>query len=1133
VELISEPDDDPNVLTERKDKRKGRIWISHNRKSPDPADHVVVRTAGPVYVDLPDETAPYDPAVPQVPTTALVEVFDRQNLPRKLRARSPGLAHRPAVAEVTENVPPVAALARPDDLRKHGAIADILTGAALPPPTVTARGLKVFLAPSKKGAAAPPPRPDRTASFSGVREIVLCEQVQMNLWTDGSGSGLPGSEPAPAGRRDAPPVSPNADPPLGALGVVGGLLDAGTLAARLDSRALLLIETPGAFRYDLEKGTATFDVAPLPLPDQQNYVVATRLSAKNQTDYLVCSRLLLDLADPNKASAAAAPPPDGGGLVVRGVTALGPQVYVSVQADGLEASGAELRYARDPKARRAVTTLTGTPKAPVIAKREGSKLTAGDSAADAVAEIVTTETEANGRATKTTVVSVVGPGRLELVDRSADGGQTGVAQWGKWLKHEKATQDGRAVDLLKFEENAAFVDPQSGFSLKGRSIWLWVSDGDKDKGKPKAVAADDGKRPAFGATPERLVATGDVHLDSEDLVVRRNDKLTVWFRDVAPPAAAAAPPVAKADAPAAIPPAAKPPAGGGGDAPLPEVPPPPGPPAKGEPKVAQADPPKEPEKKPVPNPLILKADTVETWVVRYPVPPAVPPAPPPGAKPADKPKLKYELEKARCEDNVEVEQAPDPNDPSKPANGVRITGNKLTLDHAPPAGSVLTVLGGHPRDQWARVTFEGTTVFAQAVVIDQPNNELSVDGPGRLRVLSATDVAGNDLNSPSDLVVDWKARMRFEGAKMFARFAGGVVVDQVVRPDPPGRPAGVGAPGAERLPPPRDAGPANATTNRSNVWCHQLDLTLDRPVYFNQLRKDDRNRAAKGGAGEGRPKLKRVVALPNDDADGPPLERVVVYRELAHEADGGLARGRMLTAKQMDFANRTRDEDWVKLDAAGPGELRLLQAETSPDAPAPADPAARVAAKPPAADKGEVKLTVVTFGSKMLGRDKGNGGFQEAKFDDGAVVMSVPAAALTDLLDPAVRGQVQREPDRLLTAGVEPHALPKGSVYLTCQDVMTVSSVRPRRDAAADQRLDAKGDAVFRDDTRTGTGDTIRYDGTRVTLEGAGGRLATLKSNRQGINTEQSTRAKKFVYNSKTKLVEVSESSGGTFGGGR
>ena len=115
--------------------------------------------------------------------------------------------------------------------------------------------------------------------------------------------------------------------------------------------------------------------------------------------------------------------------------------------------------------------------------------------------------------------------------------------------------------------------------------------------------------------------------------------------------------------------------------------------------------------------------------------------------------------------------------------------------------------------------------------------------------------------------------------------------------------------------------------------------------------------------------------------------------------------------------------------------------------------------------------------------------------------------------------------------GGVPTVLPKGSVYLTCQEAMTVSSTKGRRDAPADQRLTAKGDAQFRDDSRTGTGDTIRYDGTRVTLEGTGGRLATLRSNRVGVNTEQSTRARKFVYNSKTKLVEVSETSGGTFSG--
>jgi hypothetical protein len=1101
IELVSDPDDDPDTPTAKKDRRKGRIWISHNRQSLDPADHVVIRTTGPVYVDLPDETAPYDPNVPHIQTTALVEVFDRRNLPRKLREREIQLRQRfgtpngtwTAVQELTESVPPVAALARPDDLRKPGAIADILTGATLPPPTVTARGLKVFLAPSKKA----PGQPSRGASFSNVRRLVLSEQVQMNLWADGT-SGFPGSEPDQPKKAQ---MSPNADPPPIALALIGGLLDGGTLADRLEHRSLLLIETPGSFTYDLENGLATFDIAPLPLPDQSNYVVSTRLSALNQTDYLVCSKLLLDLSDPSKsAKPGEATPPTDNGLVVRSVTALGPQVYASIQAEGLEASGAELRYIREPNGKRTVTTLRGTRQATVIVQREGSKLTAGDTVSDAVVEIVATVTGEGAKSEKTTLASVVGPGRLQIVDRTG-GDQTGVARWSKQLKHEKTMHDGRPVDLFKFEENAAFVDGASGFNLKGQSIWLWMS----GMGKVTARSTSTPGKSSGGAKPERLVATGDVHVDSDELVVRQNHKFTVWFRDVAPP------PTPPPHPPAALPLPADPQA----DA------------------TAKADPPK--PKKPIPNPLRVHADTVETWVERYPLPPE------PGTLPGTtkSPKQKYELKTARCEDHVEVTQDPDPNDPARPANGIFIKGNRLTLDHAPPSGSVLTVVGGVDRDRWAEVTFDGTTIFAQAVVIDQPNNEVSVDGPGRLKSLTASDVTGNDLSHPSLLQVDWRTKMRFEGAKMFARFAGGVVVHQEVKPDPPGIRSDQLIHG-ERLPAPRMVGPANTTTNKSNVWCHQLDLTLDRPVYFNQLRKDDRNKAAtasanpdRKGGGEGRPKIRGVAALPNDDPTAAEVERAVIYRETAFEPDGSLARGRLLTAKLMDFANRTKDEEWVRLDAIGPGELRIYQAETENNAPTATDPNTRVSAKLPDGKRGELKLTVVSFASKMTGKDKGNSAFQEAKFDDGAEVMNVPASGILDRLDETALKRLKVEPEAILAAELEPHALPRGSMYLKCRTTMTVTSAKSRPDAPADQRLVAEGDAIFRDDTRTGTGETIRYDGTRVTLEGVEKRLAVLQMNKRGTNTEQSTRAKKFVYNSKTGRVEVSESSGGTFGSGK
>ena len=90
-----------------------------------------------------------------------------------------------------------------------------------------------------------------------------------------------------------------------------------------------------------------------------------------------------------------------------------------------------------------------------------------------------------------------------------------------------------------------------------------------------------------------------------------------------------------------------------------------------------------------------------------------------------------------------------------------------------------------------------------------------------------------------------------------------------------------------------------------------------------------------------------------------------------------------------------------------------------------------------------------------------------------------------------------------------------------------VSASKPKKDGPTEQRLTAKGNAEFRDDTRTGLGDTISYTGNRVTLKAGLGRMASLYSTKRSVTQQQTTRAKEFVYNMKTGLVEFTESSGG------
>ncbi|MCU0702460.1 MAG: hypothetical protein MUF18_00525, partial [Fimbriiglobus sp.] len=149
----------------------------------------------------------------------------------------------------------------------------------------------------------------------------------------------------------------------------------------------------------------------------------------------------------------------------------------------------------------------------------------------------------------------------------------------------------------------------------------------------------------------------------------------------------------------------------------------------------------------------------------------------------------------------------------------------------------------------------------------------------------------------------------------------------------------------------------------------------------------------------------------------------------------------------------------------------------------------------------------------MTAIDQGNGLYQEATFEKGGVVI--------------------RTPTKDLGLRVEPHDLPPRSEYLRSEDRLIVSSAKPKKEAEADQRLTATGNAEFRDAARTGLGHKIVFDGTRVTLEANLGGMASLYSNKRAVNQQQVTRAKKFIYNSVTGVVELSDSSGGTILPGR
>jgi hypothetical protein len=1046
----------PNADLEGTDPRRGQIWITNNQRSKEENDKIVVRTAGRVFYQVPDETAPYDPNVAHVWTADPVEVVDRRNLPLTMR--------------YDHNLPR-AALARPDDLRRRGAIEGILMDRERPPPTVSAIGMQIYLKPEEKK-----PGEKKTAGGSSVRALVLREKVQMNLWSE-SGSGLPGTDaPAPE-KASAKKAGPPSMPLIGLMGVA---LGGAAVAEQYAGKSLILVETPGSFRYDFEKTVAQFDVAAIPPPGgQPNLVSVTRLNALGGQDNLFCRQLTLEFTKPEPAAkpgtAPAREPERENALALRTMTAQGPDVYISVEAEGLVAQGNDLKYERFPEGTRSATTLKGTP---VLADREGSRMQAGDKLTPGEVVIETLEPKPGAKGERTSTVLVKGAGRVEIHDKEQNR-TTATASWGRQLRHEKVPVGDKFHDLLKFEGGGTFADQDGDFSLSANQIWLWLKADPTAKAKP----ADGKPSGATGTVPDRLEADGNVDGRSPEMKIKQTDKLFVAFRDIPPPKVV---PVQPKDAPAPVVPGAQPP--------LAEVP------AKvPEPEPAKAA---EPAKE-TPNPIYLSASVIRTRVNRYPLPPDAEPPKPGGKKPQGG-SLKYELENALCEERVEVEQAPDPKAETKAPLGLKIRGRKLNLDQS-AAGSVMVVYGTDAAP--GEVHFETSSLYGPQVEIDQPNNTVKVFGRGKLRMLSGADFNRNESSTPSDLEITWAKEMKFDGAKSYAEFVQNVTATQISRPDPVGNGVKIERPGAaEVLPPPKPLGEPNQYTTRSTLQSFRLDITFDRPIYFSQLR-DERATKPKPATGAGkakgkeddRPKLRTAVCTPIPEDEranfpGTPT-RDVYFVEEVFDGNAKYVRARRLRAKQIDFDNREKEQILI---ANGEGELRLLQYDNNDGEPAkPSDPKA----EPP-----EMKLTWVTFGTRMVARDKGKL-YQEAKFDDGANVVQVPT---TDL-----------------NLDIQLHALPKKALRLSCRDSMVVSSSKTKPDAPATQWLTALGNAEFWNDTYQGNGGKVTYDSSKVVLDGTPTRLASLYGRERSPNQTNFHQAEQIIYH-KDGRIELKKSAGGS-----
>lgn len=981
MELVSEP---PDLTRLKLDRRSGTIHITNNQRSTDPAKFLVVKTVGPVFYRDPKNVDPRQVSGgPDIWTDAAIEIVDRQNLPRK---EKPGrdVYRTFASATITETAP-----AQASELQKPAAVLDVLTGQRPPPPTATAIGLKVFLDPPNKAN----PKPKKPGAIGGVRRVELLEKVVLHLWID-SKQGLMGSTggkgPAASARHS----------PDSAAAALGGIYHGVEFLRGLD-RALLQIDTLGRLAYETERFTARFDVMPDGNPDLPNDVQVHRVPPLGTGTQRLFSQILELEFNGSPVGAAPNKPPTGpsegvGFKQLRAWAELpGRFVTITSESDRLEAYG---QYLQHDKASE-TTSLRGKP---LFVSRANEPRADGKRAGDNVITAGTRERPAvltlkPGPAPDRAMTAAVdGPGRLEIFDPGS-GGNTIHATWLTRMSVTKELVNRRPLDLFTFIDGAMFEDQKSDFWLKGHELRLWMESKDEAPDRPSTGR---GKM-----MPHRVQALGEVASRSADVEVERAESLNVYFRDGIPPLAPAPKlepkgPVVKAapSAPRAL---------------SPMAPPQPEEPAKSKP------------------PMKLKARTVDTWMVRYPLPAVTGTAP--MANPAGE-SMKYELDKARCEGSVEVHQ--DPTEPGPEKRGLDVRGNTLLVD-ATPEGSVLTVTGLNDSSP-GQVQHDGMSILGPKIVLDQLHNTADVEGRGSLMLPSSTNLGGGELKQASVVIIHWRDFMRFKGADRWTEFQGKVTAQQ----------------------------------NDSSVNCHIMQVRLDKPVDFS------RRKPATPKVKDGGPKIEsvRCYPAPEDQRDEAKDAYWVTYQETARDETGRPVKQQRLTARELEMTARAFEpgtrEPHQRVVASGPGTLRLLQSGLKDEAMPASAPAAKPVpgAKPTTAKESELKLTIVYFGGRMIARDFGTL-YQDATFSDTIDLMHLPA------------DQIDFSPDR--------HRLPPGSVRLTCSERLIVSSQK-KPGAQTLQRLQGIGNAYIRSDEYDGWGESVTSEGATVTLRGGENTLARI-----------------------------------------
>jgi hypothetical protein len=631
----------------------------------------------------------------------------------------------------------------PQQLIRTSDAVHLMDGQLKPPKAdIRAKGMEMQLA-----TTAPPPKPGvvpaskpKNESISGVKRIVLKQDVTMHLYTAGQ-------TPFPNSDKSRPePTAPQG----------GTTPQRGTVTKPPQEISHIVIRTPGRFQYDLFKDhdQARFDVPEeVGQPSTPQDVTVERINdGTEMRDQLVCKHLELRLKrrdnEAQTASKAAAQTAEQN-LEIETAHATGPDVTLASDAEKLDAHGNDFFHDASKK----LTILKGVPY--MEANKDDSLMQAPEMQIQDIPLLTPP-----GSPPKTyQQVTAKGPGSIHLPKKVGDKiVHTTHASWNEKLT---STRDG-SLDLLILTGSASFVDEEQEQSLKAETLKVWLLT--QEHPPPQTAVKSQPAKPPTAKTPEpkmgaetsrrphHVEALRNVLAHSRDLNIHDASRLVVRFTDVPesrmpPPSGGkpgARPPENKASA--APPPIAS---RGPAAATTPAV----GKPAAA-PVLAPTGPPANSTAKPVPEParpIDLTARSVEAEVLRC------------GERNA--------LDHLWTEGYVKVRQAP-----AKPGEkGIYIEGDTLDM-RAQEGGNLLVVTGRDDQGNMAQLQMDKMLIFGPEVNIDQARNKAWVIGSGAMQMDSNTTLDGKPLDRTVPLTVHWSEEMFFQGAN--AEFTGNIQAEQ-------------------------------------------------------------------------------------------------------------------------------------------------------------------------------------------------------------------------------------------------------------------------------------------------------------------------------------------------------------------